>query len=357
MPDMDAPADSAVTESAAAKAVPVALARASVTQAQARLSRIVGRGLAISLPDQGVSLSLRFADGETGGGNADALTLQGAFGAIELAQGPRFVRALSGIDISAELAAGDARWEWLQAALVARLHGTPFAGAERIARGSLPASAETVMLRLTLRSAGHAITTLARADAVSWIAFLREDKWKQERLPFSDFADVPYEKTIHVGHHTLPHHALNGIGAGDIFIVDNAAFGTRGAGHIQLGILRASVRYQEPNAFRISGIRVDLDIAAQEADEQEGVSPILHAPHCGGPDNQDDTPVTLDFELGRIRMALDSLRTLQPDSIVMFDGSSACIAIRCNKRLLGRGELVDVDSRLGIRVLEWGLKS
>jgi type III secretion protein Q len=52
-------------------------------------------------------------------------------------------------------------------------------------------------------------------------------------------------------------------------------------------------------------------------------------------------------------MPLGELRTLGLDTILTHDGSTSSIAIRCGGRLLGRGELVDVDGTLGVRILEW----
>lgn len=375
MPDMDVLADCLASDAeppvaaadspvkvramAAGAATPAVLdlAAASVTAAQTSLSRMIGRGRSIALPGQDAELSLHVVQDE-GLVRSDALVLHGAFGAIEVAQGVRFVRALTGIDISAELAAEEARWEWLQAALVARLDGTPFSGTERVARDALPEDPDTFMLRLTLRTAGHAVAILARADAASWTGLLQRGRWQRERLPFSEFADMPYETTIRVARHTLPRHALEGLAAGDLIVPDNAAFGTRGGGYIQFGILRARVRYQEPNAFRIADLEVKLD--ALELDDSvhddtvEKCLPTEAAARPEEPDEPDDTPVTLDFELGKVRMSLGELAALRADSLVAFQGSPAAIAIRCGGHLLGRGELVDVRARLGIRILEWG---
>jgi type III secretion protein Q len=71
----------------------------------------------------------------------------------------------------------------------------------------------------------------------------------------------------------------------------------------------------------------------------------------------DTVPVTLNFELGKARMTLGDIRTLAPGAIVPFtDGTPASIAIRSGGRLLGRGEVVDVQGQLAIRIVQWGSK-
>ncbi|WP_170304394.1 FliM/FliN family flagellar motor switch protein [Duganella radicis] len=73
------------------------------------------------------------------------------------------------------------------------------------------------------------------------------------------------------------------------------------------------------------------------------------------PDGLDAVPVTVGFELGRVALPLAELRTLGAGAVVQFDGGSpAAVAIVSGGTTLGRGEIVDVEGRLGIRVTHWG---
>jgi type III secretion protein Q len=68
----------------------------------------------------------------------------------------------------------------------------------------------------------------------------------------------------------------------------------------------------------------------------------------------DAVPVALSFELGKVSLPLADVRLLGPGGVVLFsDGSPASIAIVSAGQTLGRGELVDVEGRLGIRVTQW----
>jgi type III secretion protein Q len=357
---------------------PVKLPCASVTPGQAALSRMIGCGCSIEMPDAGALLSLHLAQNAEADW-IDAVMLAGPFGSIELAEGPRLMRALTGIDLSAEMAADDERWEWLQAALVARLAGTPFAGTECLTRGAQQESHDACTLRITLQTGGHAIMTHARAEAASWLEFLSGAAWTRARRPFADFADLPFESVLRVARHTLPRHALKGLATGDLILPDEVSFGTRGAGYIQLGVLYARVRYQEPNTFRITNAEVRLDsleLKESRQDDAGGAPPgeqaDAYAAAAGEsaymdepePEREpladaaalDSVPVTLNFELGKVRMSLGELRALALETIITFNGSSSSISIRCGDRLMGRGELVDVSGRLGVRILEWGPK-
>jgi flagellar motor switch protein FliN len=66
-----------------------------------------------------------------------------------------------------------------------------------------------------------------------------------------------------------------------------------------------------------------------------------------------DIPVEISVEIGRTRMAIGSLLALSKGSIVELNrlaGESADIYV--NEKLVGKGEVVVANERLGIRVLE-----
>jgi type III secretion protein Q len=352
----------------ASPASPVILTCTRVTPERANLSRMIGRGCHAALAQRNALCTFHLAE-RVEVDWSDSIMFDGPFGSIEFAQGGRLVRALTGIDISTELTADDERWEWFQEALMARLADTPFACAERVVRNGHDATEaprapygqadDVSMLRFTLRTSGHSLAVHARANAAAWLDFLGRTSWHQERLPFSQFAGLTFETAIRVARHTMPRQALRGLAAGDIFVPEKSFFGIRGGGYVQLGPMRARVRYQEPDSFRIVEVEVKLD--SPEMNESELVDDAGDSAAMEQllPEGEADTaeldsvPVTLSFEIGKLRMPLGELRTLGLDTILTPDGSTSSIAIRCGGRLLGRGELVDVDGTLGVRILEW----
>jgi type III secretion protein Q len=340
---------------------------ARLTQEQARLSHMIGRGCHLELSPHKASFSLNLARDKDADWS-DPLTLTGAFGSVVIADGPRLLRGLTGIDLRGQLAADDERWDWMQAALVARLSGTPFSKVQRIEREAHPEDSHGSILCITLRTGDHAIVTHARAGGADWLRLLGQSAWTQERLPFSAFARLPYQTRLRIASHTLPRHALKGLAPGDFILPDQATVGIRGVGYLQIGVLYAKVRFQEPNSFTLSRAEVKLDSPELKPDPtggfpdpQSGVgaTPYLYQPPAeplADVAAMDNVPVTLHFELGNLRMLLGELRALAPDAVIVFNGSTASVAIRCGDRLLGHGELVDVQGQLGIRILDWGPK-
>lgn len=67
-------------------------------------------------------------------------------------------------------------------------------------------------------------------------------------------------------------------------------------------------------------------------------------------------PVQVQFELGRLEVALSDLAQLQPGYVFALPAhlEGANVAIRANGREVGRGELVAVGDTLGVRLRSWG---
>ena len=63
--------------------------------------------------------------------------------------------------------------------------------------------------------------------------------------------------------------------------------------------------------------------------------------------------IELVFEVGRQSLPVHELRTIQPGFTFELDSPLAAPAtIRANGRVIGKGELMEVDGRLGVRVTE-----
>ena len=67
----------------------------------------------------------------------------------------------------------------------------------------------------------------------------------------------------------------------------------------------------------------------------------------------DHEPLVLRIELGRTRLTPDEVCRLRTGSVVSFDGQiGEPAAIYAGERLIGRGEVVVVGGRIGVRVVE-----
>jgi type III secretion protein Q len=338
---------------------------ASVSPSQATLSQRIGRGCHTPVPALApdATLSLHPADAATIDWSA-TLRLSGAFGVIHVAQGARLLRALSGIDLGEQDAGASA--DWLRAAVCGRLAGTPFGAVDALAPGGAHDDDAHITLRLTLRSASHCVATHARAAASDWLDLLDASDWRLEQRQPRHFDDVALALPVRLARHRLPAHLLPTLKAGDVILPAGAAFACDGGGVVEWGPLRAQVRFQAPGTLTILALENRMDAAHWESATDYADAPLegppgdTAAPHrpddtALAPGALDDVGVTLDFELGHVATSFGALRALGVGSTLLLAQSNpVSIAIVCGKRLLGRGEAVDVDGQLGVRIIEWG---
>ncbi len=110
---------------------------------------------------------------------------------------------------------------------------------------------------------------------------------------------------------------------------------------------QAPEQVQDEAQSEAEAIAAEIDAAATEESLAVGDQEDAHG-------DLDSVPITLSFELGKVSLPLAEVRTLGPGAVVLFAGGSpASVAIVSAGQTLGRGELVDVEGQLGIRVAEW----
>jgi type III secretion protein Q len=72
----------------------------------------------------------------------------------------------------------------------------------------------------------------------------------------------------------------------------------------------------------------------------------------------DDVPVRLTFDLGEREISLGDLRSLEPGYLFNLGRDPrSTVSIRANGRLIGDGELVDIEGRVGVSVLRFNLEA
>lgn len=340
----------------------------TVPPVEAELTRRIGRGRTFGLhalhEDAALSLQL------SGNGPidwSDVIALACPFGSIDLAQGSRLIRALTGIDLGAELDADTERWSWTQAAVVGRLASTPFASADRLSPTPLADTENAVSLRIVLQSREHAFATHARASASTWIALLADTASKRERLPESECLDLPIEMAVRIAHHALPASALRTLGMGDIILPMNASFTCNGEGYLPVGRRSMHVRFRSPSILEIIAMETRMETEdamesmkhhAIENDTEVEASYYPDKTNEAGDEALNTVMVRMDFELGRLHMPLGDLRAVGAGTVMTItDGSPEAVTIRVSGKALGRGEIVNVGGKLGIRITAWGKSS
>lgn len=363
------------------------LAVAALTYEQTVLSRRIGCGLTTPIPqvENGAVLAVDMAqDAPTEW--ADTVVFSGPFGAIEVERGTRLIRGLSGIDLSSEQIEQGNDYSWLHAAVLGRLHGTPFGSTGRIAStGNIPPNA--VVLRIMLHTENHAIAVHARGSASAWLDLLsRTTKWERKKRRHPLLPSLPLSLPVMLARHTLPAAELHGLRAGDVVLPSTSRFTCDAKGVVSLGGVAMHVQFRQPCNLEIIKMEdklddmymdyLDDDKAAAEHDDQtqgnasrasyDDESEMDESDDYDDDDSYDDesesmqgddddsrasyddepeanqlkqtgrtemakdgsmskagqVPVTLDFTLGQVRLSLDELDTLGLGSVLTIEGGS-----------------------------------
>jgi type III secretion system YscQ/HrcQ family protein len=89
---------------------------------------------------------------------------------------------------------------------------------------------------------------------------------------------------------------------------------------------------------------------SQPVNQERGDSPDK-------PDLAKLLPVRVHVVLQQLEMTLEAFQTLGPGSVVRLDrDKSEPVQIAANGKILGTGELVEIDGRLGVRISNWAAK-
>ncbi|MGB3705731.1 MAG: type III secretion system cytoplasmic ring protein SctQ [Castellaniella sp.] len=210
----------------------------------------------------------------------------------------------------------------------------------------------------------HAWTLAARAEArgETGLAVLEADDLGLmllagllSRVPpgGSDACDestLPVRLRAEIGCADLPTSDLRALGAGDVVLLDQYLVGPEG--ELWLGIPQGQgvrVRAEHSSYLVTQGWTSLMTQTVPSAEDTPPAEPL----------DIDAVPVRLTFDLGDRVLSLAELRQLQPGALFnlqrpLADGP---VMIRANGALIGTGDLVDVDGKIGVRVGTLGQKS
>lgn len=325
----------------------VELRKGVVGAAHAALSRRLAGGLWSS--HAGMSLHLDAAEASDTG--AELIGLEGPHGMFWLADGAALLHGLTGIDPRSAATVPASRRDWIDGALLGRLAATPLGAMRSLRRDLMPPAQEGLAAMYLRLDDGTQMTgTLVWASARSWLALLEHPAWRARALPLEALAGLRVTLPVSLGRHCLPEPALRSLGVGDIILPDFTQFDSQGGGRLPFGGLVAHVRYSKPGLLTILTLETQLN---HDSEDQTGAG----APEQAQGANDaalDQLPMALSFELGTLQLSLGQLRTLASGAVLQLaQGSAGSIAIVCGGRHLGRGEAVDVDGRLGVRITSW----
>ncbi|VTU22817.1 Yop proteins translocation protein Q [Variovorax sp. PBL-H6] len=170
-------------------------------------------------------------------------------------------------------------------------------------------------------------------------AALKEHPVEPDSSPWQGLA---VRASLLVGWVDLSREAVAQLARRDVIVLDESLISPDGHIILQLGPgvgLRCELRGQLLQV--IQGVH---EIMLEPDDADESAAGIL-----------DGVPVRLTFDLGDREIALAELQTLQPGYLFNLGRDPrGSVNIRANGRLIGEGELVDIEGRIGVCVLRLG---
>ena len=154
---------------------------------------------------------------------------------------------------------------------------------------------------------------------------------------------LPVRLRLTVGWVDLSASALRAIARRDVVLLDECLLSQDNRLVLQLGPRLGVLCGLEACALQVlEGVQ---EIMADVDDTLAATSGLM-----------DDVPVRLTFDLGEREISLGDLRTLQPGYLFNLGRDPrSTVTIRANGRLIGDGELVDIEGRVGVSVLQFNL--
>jgi len=154
--------------------------------------------------------------------------------------------------------------------------------------------------------------------------------------------DLPVAMRAELGFSRVPADQLAQVGRGDVLIVEHAWVHQDQSlwlGHGELGI---RVRWEDRRLVVTQTLTpTDLAMTPPNDDAPAGdpLTPLAQV------------PVRLTFDLGERTLSLGELRQLQVGQVLELSRPlSQTVHIRANGALIGTGDLVEIDGRLGVAV-------
>ena len=177
-------------------------------------------------------------------------------------------------------------------------------------------------------------------------AQLREYPNGSDASPLGEWHALPLLLRLVVGWVDLPANTLQQIELRDVLMLDECLLSN---GRQQM-LLHLGAQL---------GLSCELD--GQSLRVLEGVKEIMSdatVSFAGSAGVLDDIPVRLSFDVGEREISLGDLRSIQPGYVFNLGRDPrGVVSIRANGRLIGEGELVDIEGRLGVSVLRFKLES
>ena len=158
--------------------------------------------------------------------------------------------------------------------------------------------------------------------------------------------NLPVPLRLSVGETLLPLSRLESIRAGDVILVTQPLLGEDGAITLVCGDADAQASWTIAARIHANQITVTAPPASRIATDMpesdtRGDEPV----------SLDQLPIRLSFDVGTKTLTLAELQALQPGATFALDRpAQEYLTIRANGAVIGSGQLVEIDGRLGVSV-------
>lgn len=186
----------------------------------------------------------------------------------------------------------------------------------------------------------------------SFLALCDAAVWRAVAAPLP--VTFPLALPVILGSVQLPMRQVRGLRAGDVLVLEQPFFRADGTGHVSAGRQRLLGRIGDetgPLCLTVTSLEdtsVDEDFAVPHYPDQEDDAPVVDV---FGSEPFDELSMLLNVRCGTLNLTLGELRNLAPGSVLGIGGYAPGMAgLYYGDRLIGQGQLVEVDGRLGLQV-------
>ncbi|CAM2005078.1 type III secretion system cytoplasmic ring protein SctQ [Acanthopleuribacter pedis] len=179
-----------------------------------------------------------------------------------------------------------------------------------------------------------------KGNAMALFADLLE---KIQAFAFTTWENMAFGARVEVGFTAIQLGEVRGLGLHDIVLFDQCGLDPTQPGFNGMAMLRIPgdmvlVGKLNQSIFTVEKIQMQ--------EQQEGGEQAMA-------DGLDSLDINMVFEIGRKEINLGDLRAIQPGFVIDLEQPlEKPVTIRANGKLIGRGELVQVEESLGVRFLE-----